>query len=182
MQRQYFQYLGQHTRFWNLQHMPSYSLTLCLLVSSADNLCKQFGTRSGLTKCRAWSGSKLFDSLVLVFLEEFFEKVDFEKKSADVKKAWKIYEEAKSSLLHMLTASRRHLSRWLYFGLRLLVQTAKALAISLCSLHTLSRDVDEGSGQTLDLMLCRILKQMCVFGAFIDKYQNLVSDSNDLLC
>ena len=30
-----------------------------LQVSSADNLCKQFGSRSGLTKCWAWSGSKL---------------------------------------------------------------------------------------------------------------------------
>ena len=28
-------------------------LTLCLLVLSADNFCKQFGTRSGPTKCRA---------------------------------------------------------------------------------------------------------------------------------
>ena len=28
-------------------------LTLCLLVSSADNLCKQFGPRSGQTVCRA---------------------------------------------------------------------------------------------------------------------------------
>ena len=27
-------------------------LTLCLLVSSAHNLCKQIGPRSGLTKCR----------------------------------------------------------------------------------------------------------------------------------
>ena len=25
----------------------------CLLVSSADNICKQFGPKSGLTKCRA---------------------------------------------------------------------------------------------------------------------------------
>ena len=29
------------------------ALTLYLLVSSADNLCKQFGPRSGPTKCRA---------------------------------------------------------------------------------------------------------------------------------
>ena len=28
-------------------------LTLCLLVLSADNLCKQLGPRSGLIKCRA---------------------------------------------------------------------------------------------------------------------------------
>ena len=33
-----------------------------LLVSSTDNFCKQFGPRSGLTKCWALSGSKLFDT------------------------------------------------------------------------------------------------------------------------
>ena len=49
-----------------------------LLVSSADNFCKQFGPRSGPTKCRAWSGSNLFDTQ-MVFKKEFFEKVDFEK-------------------------------------------------------------------------------------------------------
>ena len=55
------------------------SLTLCLPVLSADNLCKQFGPRPGPTKHRALSGSKLFDAL-MVFLKEFFEKVDFEEK------------------------------------------------------------------------------------------------------
>ena len=44
-------------------------LTHCLLVSSADNICEQFGPRSG---------SKLFDTL-MVFLKEFFETFDFEK-------------------------------------------------------------------------------------------------------
>ena len=58
----------------------------CLLVPSADNLCKQFKPRSGPIKRPARSGSKLFDSLI-VFLKEFLEKVDFEKKSADDKKA-----------------------------------------------------------------------------------------------
>ena len=51
----------------------------------ADNLCKQFETRSG---------SKLFDTMV-VFMKEFFEKVDFEKKSEDDKKHAK-YQHAKS--------------------------------------------------------------------------------------
>ena len=63
--------------------LPRYScLTHYLLhvVSSADNLCKQFWSRSGSTKCRAWSGSRLFDTL-MVFLKEFFEKVDVEKNS-----------------------------------------------------------------------------------------------------
>ena len=39
------------------------TLILCLLVSSADNLCKQFGSRSGPTKRRSWSGSKQFDTV-----------------------------------------------------------------------------------------------------------------------
>ena len=48
----------------------------------ADNICKQLGTRSGLTKCQSRSGSKQFGTLV-VFLKEFFEKKNnFEKKSA----------------------------------------------------------------------------------------------------
>ena len=63
---------------------------------SADNFCKQFGPRSGLIKCQAGSGSKLFDTL-MVFLKEFLEKVDFEKKSADGKKNLaKITQKAKS--------------------------------------------------------------------------------------
>ena len=36
----------------------------CLL--SADNLCKQFGPRSDPTKCQAWSGSKLFNTQVVL--------------------------------------------------------------------------------------------------------------------
>ena len=47
-----------------------FDLTLCLLVSSADNLFKQFGSRSGPTFRRSWSGSKLFDTLI-VFLKDF---------------------------------------------------------------------------------------------------------------
>ena len=37
-------------------------LILCLLVSSADNICKQFEYRSGPTKCWAWSESKVFET------------------------------------------------------------------------------------------------------------------------
>ena len=61
-------------------------------MSSADNLCKQFEPRSGPTKCRAWSGTKLFDTL-MVFLKEYFWKSWFWKKSADDKKACKIIEQ-----------------------------------------------------------------------------------------
>ena len=65
--------------FWKITYvLYTVASTLCLLVSSVDNLCKQFGPRSGLTTCRAWSGFKLFDTL-MVFLKEFFENVDFEK-------------------------------------------------------------------------------------------------------
>ena len=53
-------------------------LTLCLPVFSAYNDYKQFGPRSDPTFCRVWSGFKLFDTL-MVFLKEFFKKVDFEK-------------------------------------------------------------------------------------------------------
>ena len=69
-------------------------VNLHLLVLSADNLCKQFEPRSGPTKCRARSGSKLFDTLI-VFLKEFFEKNHFEKKSVDDKSTSKITQHAK---------------------------------------------------------------------------------------
>ena len=43
---------------------------------------------------KAWSGSKLFHTRI-VFLKEFFEKVNFEK-SQQMTKAWKITQHAKS--------------------------------------------------------------------------------------
>ena len=58
-------------------------------MSSADNLGKQFGPRSGPTNRRAWSGSKLFD-ILMVFLKEFFQKVDFEKNQQTTKKHEKL--------------------------------------------------------------------------------------------
>ena len=57
--------------FVNWGYVSRYGLTFCLLVISADNFCKQFGPRSGQTKCWAWSGSELLDTL-MVFLEVFF--------------------------------------------------------------------------------------------------------------
>ena len=47
-------------------------LTLCLLMSSADNLCKQFGCRSGPT-------------LIWYSRKNFLKELIFEKKSADDK-------------------------------------------------------------------------------------------------
>ena len=60
-------------------------ITPCLPVTSADNFGKQFGPWSGLTNRPAWSGSKLFD-ILMVFLKEFFQKVNFEKISRRQKK------------------------------------------------------------------------------------------------
>ena len=61
---------------------------LCL-VSSADNICNEFGPRSDQTKCRAWSGSKLFDTDSDDIPENIIKKVDFDKISIQ-QKAWKI--------------------------------------------------------------------------------------------
>ena len=36
-----------------------------LPTSVVYNFCKQFGPRSGQTECQAWSGSKLFDTLMI---------------------------------------------------------------------------------------------------------------------
>ena len=63
-------------KHWNIAvYSPINSLPTSV---SDDDLCKQFGPRSGTTKCGAWSGCKLFDSLI-VFLKEFLEKVDLKK-------------------------------------------------------------------------------------------------------
>ena len=55
------------------------SIIFDMLVSSADNLCKQFWLRIRPDKHQAWSGSKLSKTLI-VFLKEFFEMINFEKK------------------------------------------------------------------------------------------------------
>ena len=60
--------------------MKFVAFTLRLLVSHAGNFCKQFGPRSGMTKCHAQSGTKLFDTQ-MVFLKEF-SQIDFEKKNS----------------------------------------------------------------------------------------------------
>ena len=60
----------------------NFALKLYLLVSTADNFSKQFGPRSGPTKCLTLDG----------FLKEIFKKVDFEQKSADDKKEWEIIQ------------------------------------------------------------------------------------------
>ena len=61
------------------------------MLSAAD-VCKQFAPRSGPTECRTLSGFKLSDTLI-VFLKEFFEKVNFVKtnffKKLFQKQIWK---------------------------------------------------------------------------------------------
>ena len=56
-------------------------LTLYLQVLSADNFCKQFGPRSGPNKAQQNVRSDLDPNCLtlMVFLKEFFKKVDFEK-------------------------------------------------------------------------------------------------------
>ena len=79
-----------HIFSFNVLIVFQIGFTLSLLVPSADNLCKQFGRRSGLTIHLAWCGSRLFDTL-LVFLKDFYEKVNFEKKNqTDDKKQAKL--------------------------------------------------------------------------------------------
>ena len=69
--------------------LKKFKLTLCLIVSSAYNLCKQFGPRSGLTNVEPDLDPNCFDTL-MVFLKEFLKKVDFEKNRHTTKKYAKI--------------------------------------------------------------------------------------------
>ena len=46
---------------------------------SAVDLCNQFAPWSGPTERQAWSGSKMFDKLML-FLKEYFEKSNADDK------------------------------------------------------------------------------------------------------
>ena len=62
------------------------------LLLSDDNICKLFGPRSGLTKCQAWSGFKLFE--LMVFLKYIFENIYLKKKLVEYKKACKITQHA----------------------------------------------------------------------------------------
>ena len=66
-------------------------LTLCFLVSSADYLCKQFGsdkTPQNVDQARQNIQSDLDPNLV--FLKEFFQNVDFEKNQQTTKKHEKL--------------------------------------------------------------------------------------------
>ena len=58
-------------------------LTSCLLVSSADNLCKQFGPRLNIGPDL---DPNMFHTMMEIFLNDFFEKIDFEKSQQTAKK------------------------------------------------------------------------------------------------
>ena len=66
------------------------------ILSSADNalICKHFRPRPRLTQWRSWSGSKPYDTLIL-FLKEFFEKLNLEESQQKATKAWKITQHVK---------------------------------------------------------------------------------------
>ena len=65
-------------------------------MSSADNLCKQFGPGAARIKCQAWSGSKLLDNRIM-FLRDIFEMLILkEEKSAEDKNSWKYTKHVKS--------------------------------------------------------------------------------------
>ena len=63
-------------------------ITLCLLVLSADNFCRQFGCRPDPTEHQAKYGSEMFDTVGIA--ERIFLKKKYHKKSADDKKERKI--------------------------------------------------------------------------------------------
>ena len=80
-------FLLKHTTFYNIRKSPGSDWTsLLFFMSSADNLCKQFGPRSAPTECWfwsgfywSWSGSKAFDTLALMVFMKKNRKVNFEK-------------------------------------------------------------------------------------------------------
>ena len=114
----------------------NYLLTLFLLVSSADNLCKQLGPRSGLTKCQAWSGSKLFDTLIVFIPKRFFSKKKWfwKKKTADNKNACKITQQAKVSRRLQLVPKQMHSGRMKpYLANNLSQKAISLICLSICS-------------------------------------------------
>ena len=79
--------------------------TLCLLVSSVDNLCKRFGPRPGPTK---WSGYILFDTLMV--WKNFSEKLIL-KKISRRQKSMQNYPVGKELKYPIINNSSRRLSK-----------------------------------------------------------------------
>ena len=96
-----------------------HNITLCGLVSSADNICKKFGPRSGPTERRAWSGSKMFDTL-MEFLEEFFKKVELKMNYFSTKKyvvVWDGSFEQPDQMFKEMDTIRFYCQKCVYLGL-----------------------------------------------------------------
>ena len=72
-------------------------LTLCLLVSFADNLCKQFGPKSGPTFGLSLIWIQTVRHSDGIFLKEFYKKVDIEK-NQQITKSMQNYPVGKTSL------------------------------------------------------------------------------------
>ena len=85
----------------------SKELNLCLLVSSTDNLCKQFGPRAVQTKGRAWTRSKLLNTLMII-LKFVFEKVNLEKNQQMAKKHVKLTKLLKMFVLTTKKHTKLH--------------------------------------------------------------------------
>ena len=92
----------KHTTFYKIKKSPGSDWKVYfILLSSVDNLCKQFGPRSAPTEyrswsgfCWSWSGPKVFDTLGLMVLMKIIEKVNFEKKNS----RWKEMHEKSPSM------------------------------------------------------------------------------------
>ena len=82
--------------------------TLCLVVSSADYLCKQFGPRSGTTKRRARTGSKPLDTLVVFLI--FFLMLILKKTTQHTTNNMNNYSACKETTINTIRAHIRHLS------------------------------------------------------------------------
>ena len=82
-------------------------LTRLQLLLSVDNICKQFGPRSGPKEHLFWSGSEPFDTLRVFLKELFFLKFfKFWKKSQQTStKAWKNYSGCKVYTSNTLTSA-----------------------------------------------------------------------------
>ena len=93
-------------------------LTFCPLVSSADDIRKQFGPRSGPTKRRARFGSKLFVTLRRIFTK----KTILKKKKKKKKKQQTTIKHEKIPSMHNVKASpamqlqyEMHHFRWYHY-------------------------------------------------------------------
>ena len=91
--------------FPNPRQKSNISLSLLVVTFVVWWFCKQLRTRSR-PKMSALTWIKPFDTLIL-FLKQVFEKVDFQKKSADDNKAWKLAKHANRYLpITMVQACR----------------------------------------------------------------------------